>query len=443
MDRKVVVATRPGRLKLPFLARVVEYLSSPMVRNGYALVLSSASTSLIGMLYWVIAARLYTPRVIGLNSAAVSALMFLAGVAQLNLASALIRFIPVAGRFTRRLVVLVYLISLGVALLASLVFLVGVHLWSPNLSFLSESPGLGLWFVLATMAWCIFVLQDAVLTGLRRATWVPVENTVFSLVKIALLVMFALSIPGLGIFASWTLGLIASLLVTNVYIFLRLISKHEQARPQVDAAVNRRSIARFAAADYLGALLWLVATTFLPVIVTTVAGPAANATYFLAWTIAYSLYLVSPNIGSSLIVEAAGDAEKLASYGHRAFRQIMQLVLPGALLVLVGAPLILSLFGKGYTASGSVLLRLLAISAVPNVYTALFVSIARVQRRMQAVVITLGVLSCLVLGISYFLLQKIGIVGVGYAWLIGQTLVAGYVYFTQLRPMWADLPQRR
>jgi hypothetical protein len=57
------------------------------------------------------------------------------------------------------------------------------------------------WFLAATVAWCIFTLQDCVLTGLRRSIWVPVESVAFGVAKIGPLVVFAA--PAAGIFASW------------------------------------------------------------------------------------------------------------------------------------------------------------------------------------------------------------------------------------------------
>ena len=56
------------------LARLITHLRTPLYRNGYALVLSSATTSVLGMAYWFLAARTYTPDVVGLNAAAIAAM---------------------------------------------------------------------------------------------------------------------------------------------------------------------------------------------------------------------------------------------------------------------------------------------------------------------------------------------------------------------------------
>ena len=91
------------------------------------------------------------------------------------------------------------------AALVGLLFVLGVRLWSPALVFLGASPLFALWFVLATMAWCIFTLQDNALAGMQQTVWVPIENTIFAMTKIALLLLFAWSAARYGIFASWTI----------------------------------------------------------------------------------------------------------------------------------------------------------------------------------------------------------------------------------------------
>ncbi len=420
-----------------FGRKLTSHLRTPLYRNGYALTLSSAVTSLLGVLYWSLAAHLYSPQVIGLNSAAISALMFLAGVSELNLMSALIRFIPGAGSNTRRFVGSAYLISLIVALIISLVFLLRLHIWAPALGFLASNPAMVTWFILGTMAWCIFVLQDSVLIGLRLATWVPVENAIFALVKIGLLVVLAYSLPRLGVFASWTFALIVSLLPTNFYIFRRLIPKHMRAKQKEFERIAAPQVVKYVAADYVGALFWLVSTTLMPVLVTALAGATENAYFFLAWTIAYSLYMVSPNMGSSLIVEASMDQGRLSTYSYRVFLQTMGLVIPAAGVLFLGAPYILRIFGSNYAQHGANLLRLLALSAVPNVVTAIGVSVARVQRRMGVVLAILGSVCILVLGLAYDLLRIDGITGVGLAWLLSQSVVAFVLLLTQLRSLWA------
>ena len=65
--------------------RIGSHLRTPLFRNGYALLASSAATSALGLFYWVLAARYYSTETVGLGSALLSAMMLLSGIAQLSL----------------------------------------------------------------------------------------------------------------------------------------------------------------------------------------------------------------------------------------------------------------------------------------------------------------------------------------------------------------------
>ncbi len=428
-----------SRLAQTSVARLISHTQTPLYRNGYALILSSASTSGLGVVYWILAARVYATDIVGLNSAAISAMMFLAGISQLNLMSALMRFIPRTGHATRQFVIYAYLIVVSVAAVTSLVYILGLDAWSPALGFIRSDYIFILWFIAATMGWCVFGLQDSVLTGLRQATWVPIKNSIFAMAKLLLLLALAIPFPRYGIFASWTLALGLLLLPANFLIFRHLIPKHIKETRNQEIPLLPTQVAQYVAGDYLGALCWLMATTLMPVIVLETAGAAATAYFFLAWTIIYSLYNVSADMGASLIVEGARDQARLGIYSQRMFFQTAKIVVPIAALLLIGAPYILEIFGRDYAVEGTALLRLLALSAIPNMVTAFFISVARVQRRVIAIVTVLGSLCILVLILSYLLLKTIGITGVGWAWLISQSIVAGVLLSTQLRAVWVAL----
>jgi aminoglycoside phosphotransferase (APT) family kinase protein/O-antigen/teichoic acid export membrane protein len=409
-----------------------------LYRNAYALTLSSTLTAAVGVAYWILAARRYPSNVVGLNSAAISAMMFLAGAAQLNLTSALLRFIPEAGRATARFVGRAYLVAAGVALVVCLIFIRGIGTWAPALAFLGSSPLFIGWFTAAALGWCVFVLQDSVLTGLGQAMVVPIENAAFSVLKLALLLGFAVWFPLYGVLASWTTAMAVTLLPVNILIFRRLIPRHVAATRDRAVRLDPSRVVRYVAGDYVGALCWLAATTLLPVMVTVQAGATDNAYFYLSWQIALVLYFVSPNMGSSLIVAVANDPPKLATYSYQAFLQTARIVVPLATLMTLGAPFVLRIFGSSYAAHGTMVLRLLALSSIPHIVNSLYVSIARAQRRVGAVVMVLAPLCACVLILSYLLLQRYGITGVGVAWLVSQTAMALILLQLQLRPLWSS-----
>ena len=95
-----------------FRVGIMEIINTPLYRNAYALALSTLSTSGLGILYWIVAARLYDAETVGLNSAAISTMMFVSGLAQLNLSDALGRFLPNTGKHTRLFILGSYVLTI-------------------------------------------------------------------------------------------------------------------------------------------------------------------------------------------------------------------------------------------------------------------------------------------------------------------------------------------
>ena len=425
-----------------FKGKLLAHARTPLYGNGYALVISSGVSSALGLLYWALAARLYSADAVGLNAATISAMMFLAGLAQLNLMSALMRFVPEAGRQATKFILITFGVSMALAAMASFVFGQGIGVFVPSLAAIGASPTLLLWFAAATAAWCVFVLEDSAITGLRRTSWVPISNTGFSILKIVLLVVLAATLPEYGVFASWTIALAAAVVLTNVLLFARLLPQQKAGAASNSEPLSVRAVSRFVFTDYLGSLCWLGCTTLLPIVVASQAGIRATAYFYLAWQIGYGLHMVSINMGYSLVVEGSTDPRQLALFSKRLLLLSMRIVAPAAVVVAVVAPYVMGLFGQDYATEGSNLLRLLAVGAVPYSIIPVYISVVRVQRRVRRAAAVLAVMCIMVLTLSELFLRSWGLVGVGVAWLVTQTALGGYLLLFQLRPLWSSAPDK-
>lgn len=420
------------------VSRVVAPLRDPLIRNAHTLTLGSAITALTGVAFWLVATHRYGTAAVGRNQAAISALTLLGRLGEINLISALIRFVPAAGRGVRRLVRASYLVSVACAGVMAVAFLAVVARFSFGLDFLVMSPWLALVFVAATMAWTVFELQDAVLTGLRRAPWVVADNGMFAIAKVGFVVVLAASLPGAGILVAWCAAIVVSLVLTNTYLFRRAIPFHERTAPSA-VPISAGDIRRFVAVDYVGELCWQCVVSGVPVLIVALSGAKANAYFALPWVIANTLYLLSENMGQSLIVETATSQDNLGDRWHRVVSHTVKLLLAAVAFVVVAAPVILRVFGNAYSHEGTTLLRILAIAALPTCVTATAVSAARAQRRPVIGLVILAATCCLTLGVGTVLLLRWGIVGVGVAWLGSQTLIAAVLLLA--RRVWLPAPQ--
>ncbi|HEU4514595.1 MAG TPA: phosphotransferase [Nocardioidaceae bacterium] len=431
----------PGAASAGATERVVrrsglaEHLAEPLLRNGYALVLNSGTTALVGMLFWLVAARTYSSAVVGIGAATLAAMTTLSTIAQLNLSNALSRFLPVAGGDSRRLVRRCYTATAVVAAVAGAVFVWGTRWWSPSLSFLAEDLRVGVWFVTALVLWSLFVVQDGALSGLRRSTWVLGKNTVYAVTKVVCLLVPAVAVSEQGIFLAWTIPVAPILVGVNVLMFRRLVPREGatvgSARPRDD-----RVVTRFVAADYVVALAGTGLTSALPIIVLEGVGAAAAAYFTLAFSISYALYMVSRSMGTSLLVEGATDPRQLARISYRTMVHTAALLVPLVLGVVLTAPLLLRIFGQEYSSGGSTALRLLALAVLPAAVVVVYTAVERVRRNMRALVVATLVINGSALVAVLVLLQVSGLVGVVTAWLVTQTCAAAVLLVRALGPMW-------
>ncbi|MCU1455864.1 MAG: rane protein involved in the export of O-antigen and teichoic acid-like protein, partial [Acidimicrobiales bacterium] len=411
-------------------------------RSGYALLLSSVITSALGLVYWFLAARLIAADELGRGAALVSAMVLVTSLATAGLKRGLMLFVAMVGPGARRFVVHVYAAGLLITLAFGAVFVAGFAGLSRELDLVNHGWVGPTVFLLSTLVWAVFVLQDAVLIGSRRSTLVPVSNAAFSVAKIVVLLsLLAFVDQDLGVLLSWVLPALATGVVVNWWLARRGLERDD--RPHAIDPPTLGQVARFTGAEYVAALSWLSAVYLTPLLVLARAGATSNAHFYLAFQIAYALFLVSSNISDALVADAAEVASSgtaLAAKVRKASRQIALVLVPGAALAVVAAPWVMAAFGNGYRAEGTIVLRLLAIAAVPNAITTVMVAIAHVRRRMWLVMVVEATMAALTLVLSWLLLGHHGVAGVAWAWLIAQCATA---LLATVLTVQAEAPSRR
>ncbi|MGW1978919.1 lipopolysaccharide biosynthesis protein [Streptomyces sp. NPDC001889] len=393
-----------------------------MFRNAYALMLSTGVSAALGLGFWLVAARYYTKESVGEGSAAIAAMRLLASITATTMIGAVVRYVPRAGRATGPLVWRTYLFSSLVVALASTVFLLTLDLWGS-----SYEPLDGLWpglfFIAACIGWALLTLQDGVLTGLRKAVWVPVGNAVFSVGKLVLLAAFATTLPVLGIFVSWAAAMALSVLPLAWLIFRRLIPRQAAADRDREPP-GMREIGRFLAGDSAGSLFSLAMINLLPVMVAVRFDAAHNGFFYIAYTVGGTMEFMAINMASSLTAHASHSPETLAAGVRGALRRMAVLLVPVVLVLVIFAPQILAPFGPEYAENGTTVLRLLAAAALPRVVVELYIGVLRVQGRTGMLAALQSTMCALVLGSAALLLGPAGIAGAGWAMLGSMTLVA-------------------
>ena len=397
-------------------ARVFSALRDPVYRGSYALVANTVGTSVIGAVYWAVAAHLYGPEALGRATALISALMLVATLSQLNLSSTLMRFLPQMGAMSaRRLINFSYLASSLTAVAGSVIFVTVLPRLSSEWRFVGDSAFFAVLFAVSVVVWEIFTLQDAALVGLQRAGAVPIENVIYSLAKLALLVVAAQLLGSTDILFSWITPLILLIPVINWLIFRRCLK--DRSPHDMVPRMRVRHLARFASVDYAGVICGQITANVLPLLVISVLGPAAAGSFYIASLITSGVATVGINFSTGLLVEAAAAPDRLPEITRGALKRCVIIMGPATILLVFGARLILRVYGGSYIAQTVVLFQLLALSLLPFCIETIAYSLDRIAGKPIRATLSQLAMAVLTLGGSWLLFGRLGINAVGVAWL--------------------------
>jgi O-antigen/teichoic acid export membrane protein len=414
----------PLSKKFEWMSRVRAHLAAPLYGNAYILIANQLAAAALGIIFWMLAARLYDAATIGRNVALFSSVMILATVAELGWRAGLTRYVPRAGAHTAHLILAAYGIVVASSIIAASVFFIGGARFFPDASWGVSTGHEIVLLILATAAWSIFDLGDSVLTGMRQTAWVLVKNTAFNLTKMLLLIVGVPLFAEYGIIGAWFLAAACISLPLNALLFRRLVPRHIGATRAQAGLPTPRAMFVSVAGDYVGSMISEVGVRALPLLVLAQRGASASAYFYQAWVLSTLLQLIAWGVANSFTVEASARLEQIAVYSRRALMQMARLVVPAVGATLVAAPFVLGLFGEAYARESTALLQWLALATLPFVLTTWYLSYARVRGDVRAILVTQTVLVVSVLGLTYVLVPLWGIAGTGVAWLCGQTLVA-------------------
>lgn len=385
-------------------------------------------TAGLGYVFMVVASRLYEPAEFGQAQALVSAMMLLASMAELNLGLALPRFLPQLGARTAKTVVVAYSCSTVVAIALAGLFVLVVPSIADSFSFLGDSKALAVTLIGAVVLWNIFGVQDGVLTALRRASWIPIENGIFGVAKIVLMVAWASGNAQHGMFYAWVVPMAVLVVPVTVLMFTVAIPRYIRQTvgnvPVEKTFLGRREITRYLGMDYVASLLSQAAFTALPLFVVVVIGAEANASFAIAYTVVVAVEQLSMNAGLSLLVEGALNRNQLPMLVRHTFRRLglLLFVVIGGLAI--ATPLILFPYDDPYPDTVPTVLRLLLLGLVPQAIVIIYQAVERVRGNAGRVV--LSTLAQAVSNIAGVVIggQLLGLAGVGWGWVLANLLVA-------------------
>ncbi len=379
--------------------------------NAFALMLSVGGSGVLGILYWYFATHATTQKLVGRAAAEIAAVTLLSTLSQLSFGQVFQRYLPGAGTRAKDFVLTAYSICVGLALVIATSY---TALGFAN-RFFEPSLEWSVLFVFTVALYTIFGLQDYVLVSLRVSRWVAVENNLFGIAKILLVVPLAAYATGQGIILSWSIPLIATVGVVNWYIFRRRLPYYFRESTRDEPLPTLKHILGLAIPQYTTTILSVFSTSVVALIVIARKGAIENAYYFLAAQIAAAPTLLLWNVSRLLIVEAAHEPDELRRLARQAVTAMSVVVVITMGFGITFAHQILSVFGATYANHGTTLLRLFLLSLPGAAVAAIYVALAWIDHRLWYVMVREGVTMIVYLSIILAFIGSVGINAAGYA----------------------------
>lgn len=404
------------------IEKIKEHIKAPLFRNAYYLMGSHVLTSPLSFVFWVVAARFYTTEEVGLAGAIIPMISFIAGMADLGIGFGIIRFLPNAGDRANTLMNTSFTIQLIASLLVSIIFLAGLSLWSPAMLILQSSPIYLIGFVLLT-------IMSTFIASMRS---IFIASSASRLVLMADLITRGTAIPCLFVLASFSgfFGVLGSqglavfiTIILALVVFLPGLRAGYFPKPNIDRNVVKEIIP-YSLGNYIGQLVGSIQFWLLPTIVLNLLGAELNAYFYVAMAISSVVVMVPSSLSTSAFAESSHFEDRLSSNIRNAF--ILSLVLDVVVVAAIFGlgKYILLLFGREYSAGGTMVLKLFALSVFPQTISWFLLTSARVKKQIKFLIGVQAALAIIVISLIYIMGPMWGLKGVGIAYLLGNVIVA-------------------
>ncbi len=385
-----------------------------LIINSIYLMVTNFVSSIIGFFFWLIAARYYLPSDIGITSAIFSSVSLISMIGSLGLSRALVFYLP-RNNNTGKIISSCLAINIISSITFSLIFILGLKIWSPELSLILNNLENILIFITITVGISISGLIGATFTAGKRSSLQMIKETIFHTIKIFPLILLT-GLGAIGILVSIGIGLILSMIIGFILLF-----KTWKYLPKLTLDPIIKNMAKFSAGNYIADIFNNLPKLMFPIMILNMISAKSAGYFYIAIMMAGLLYSITISISSSLLVESSNE-EKFWYNVNKAIKFNLIILIPSILLFMIFGEYILNIFNPDYAENATKTLIILTITGIPLSLVNIFNTVRNAQNRVLSLIRLNFIIAFITISLSIPLIKIMNIEGVAISYLIANTV---------------------
>lgn len=417
---KIII--KKGNMKNKIFDLCKKAYKDSLIKNSIYLIASNLSSLALGFVFWMIAARYYTPHDVGIISAVLSSVFLISMISLIGLPMSLTLYLPLYRKDANKIINSSLMVGIGISAIFSLIYVVGIDIWSPKLRPALGNLELVVIFIITTIMMTVSSLMSSMFTAGKRSSFHMIKENIFGAVRIFFIVLLS-GLGAVGIFVSWSVSIAITMMIG--FFLLYKLWKYVPT-PKFDPII--KEMAEFSGGNYIAGLLYNIPRFVFPIMIANMISPESAGYFFIAMTIAGVFYGVPEAIAGPFLVESS-DKDRFWKNVNNAIKFIIAILIPGLLILAIFGKYILNAFSPNYADNSLTTVVILSATSIPLSLIIVFNMIRNAQKKVVWSIISNGVITAITMLLAIPFMKIWDIEGVALAYFIANTIMAIIIVF--------------
>jgi O-antigen/teichoic acid export membrane protein len=367
----LIISDKVASFKEILLKLYINLLQSEVnsyFKSSAFIMLNYTSSAFFGFFFWVIAARLYTPKDVGLGTTLISSIFLIILLSRLGMDVSLIRFFSSYNK--NNIINTTLIVTTLAAIFLGLIFIFIINIFLPELAILRQID-YKLIFLLNIIVNSLINITGISFIALKEGKYYFLQSILSG--PRLIFIIYLSFLGSIGILGSLGLSFITALL----FSLNKLAKFGIKARFEIDRQFLKESFS-YSAGNYIAVLLYSAPNLIMPIITLSLLGAESTAYYYISFSFISLIYMIPGAVGTSLFVSGSNDI----NFKDKAIKSLIVLTIILILIILFIlfiSPILLGFLGEDYSI-GVNLIRIMTPSVLFSSICQVYISIKRIQK---------------------------------------------------------------